>query len=67
MRKPKAQVYQDKAGGWRWRLRSGNNRIIAESGEAYSERRKAIEALDRMGQVAVYEAFTNAADEARQG
>ena len=24
------------ADGWRWRLRAANNRIIAESGEAYN-------------------------------
>lgn len=61
----KAQIYQDKAGGWRWRLRAGNNRIIAESGEAYVERRKCIEALDRMGRVEAFEAIAVAVDEAR--
>ena len=32
----KFQVYKDEAGEWRWRLRaSGNNEIIADSGEGY--------------------------------
>ncbi len=31
--------------GWRWRLRSRNRRIIAESGEAYTRRRAAKRAL----------------------
>lgn len=26
---------KDATGQWRWRLRAGNNRIIAESGESY--------------------------------
>lgn len=28
-------VYEDAAGEWRWQLRAGNNRIIADSGEGY--------------------------------
>jgi uncharacterized protein YegP (UPF0339 family) len=31
-------VYQDAAGEWRWRLVSGNGRIIAVSGEGYGHR-----------------------------
>ncbi len=29
------EKYVDDAGGWRWRQRDGNNRIIAEGGESY--------------------------------
>ena len=28
-------IYQDKAGGWRWRAKAPNGRIVADSGEAY--------------------------------
>ncbi len=31
-------VYKDAKGEWRWRLRStGNNKVIADSGEGYAE------------------------------
>ena len=42
------QVYQDKAGGWRWRLRARNGRIVADSGEGYSSCRKALDAIARL-------------------
>jgi uncharacterized protein YegP (UPF0339 family) len=32
------RVYRDAAGEWRWRLVSGNGRIIADSGEGYQHR-----------------------------
>lgn len=33
------QIYKDKAGEWRWRLRSaGNSETIADSGEGYASR-----------------------------
>jgi uncharacterized protein len=31
-------VYKDAAGEWRWRLRAGNNQIIATSGEGYKNK-----------------------------
>jgi len=43
--KHKIEVYKDDAGEWRWRVRSGNGRIVAESGEGYKERRKALRPL----------------------
>jgi uncharacterized protein len=39
------QIYRDKAGQWRWRLRAGNHRIIADSGEGYSRRDRAEKAV----------------------
>ncbi|MFB7798954.1 YegP family protein [Isoptericola sp. NPDC056134] len=36
------------ADGWRWRLKARNGRIVAESGEAYVERRSAIRAVRRV-------------------
>lgn len=38
------EVWQAKD-GWRWRLRAGNGRIVAESGEAYTRRADACRAL----------------------
>ena len=29
-------IYRDSAGGFRWRLQAGNNRIVADSGDACS-------------------------------
>lgn len=31
----RAEVYRDSSGQWRWRLRAGNGRIVADSGESY--------------------------------
>lgn len=39
------EVYADKAGGWRWRLRTANGRIIADSAEAYTRERDAWRAI----------------------
>lgn len=34
----KFEIYKDKAGEWRWRLKSGNGVQIASSGEGYSDK-----------------------------
>ena len=43
------EVYEDRAGEWRWRLRSGNNvDIVATSGEGYDSKsncKRAIESV----------------------
>lgn len=31
----KFEVFKDRAGEWRWRLRDTNGKIIADSGEGY--------------------------------
>ena len=41
-------VYKDRAKEWRWRLVAANGRIIADSGEGYTERNDAVEALERV-------------------
>ncbi|MCC6779308.1 MAG: DUF1508 domain-containing protein [Hyphomicrobiales bacterium] len=38
-------VYKDVTSQWRWRLRAGNNRIIAVSGEAYHNRSDCVAAI----------------------
>lgn len=39
------QVYRDKAGLWRWRLKGGNGLIVADSGQGYKTQRGAIEGI----------------------
>ncbi|MDQ3631331.1 MAG: YegP family protein [Actinomycetota bacterium] len=41
-------IYRDSAGGFRWRLQAGNNRIVADSGESYVERSGAKQAAERV-------------------
>lgn len=43
MRDKRGEVYKARD-GWRWRLRAGNNRIIACSGESFSSKRAALRA-----------------------
>lgn len=46
----KFELYQDKAGEWRWRLKSGNGQVIATGGEGYESKSGAengIEAVKR--------------------
>lgn len=38
-------VYQDASGEWRWQLRAGNNRIIADSGEGYHNKQDCLHAV----------------------
>jgi uncharacterized protein YegP (UPF0339 family) len=39
------ELYEDKAGGWRWRLVAKNGRIVADSGEGYKGQGNARRAL----------------------
>ncbi len=32
------QIYEDKRGEWRWRLKAGNHQIIGGSGEGYTDK-----------------------------
>ena len=40
----KYEVYPDKAGGWRWRLKSANGEVVA-TGESYTRRADAYRAV----------------------
>jgi uncharacterized protein YegP (UPF0339 family) len=42
------EVYEDEAGEFRWRLRGGNDRIMADSGEGYDSRGGAEDAVERV-------------------
>jgi uncharacterized protein len=51
-------IYRDRIGQWRWRLAAGNNRVIADSGEAYHNKadcRAAIDLVKGSAMTAVYE------------
>ena len=40
------ELYQDRAGEYRWRLRHQNGNIIADSGEGYSSKANALNGID---------------------
>jgi uncharacterized protein YegP (UPF0339 family) len=42
------EVYEDRAGEWRWRLRHRNGNVIADSGEGYASRDGAVDAAERV-------------------
>jgi uncharacterized protein YegP (UPF0339 family) len=42
---PAYLVYQDASGEWRWQLRAGNHRVIADSGEGYRNRQDCLDAI----------------------
>lgn len=42
----KATVYRDTAGEYRWRLQADNNKVIADSGEGYTNRSDCIDGFN---------------------
>jgi len=46
MAEPQFEVYQDKKGEWRWRLKASNSKIIADSGEGYKEKSDCLHGID---------------------
>lgn len=34
----KVKIYKDNSGEWRWTLKAGNNKIVADSSEGYKTR-----------------------------
>lgn len=70
------EVYEDRAGDYRWRLRGGNDQIMADSGEGYASKSGAEEGVERVTQYApkadvldmgraVFEVFEDKAGEFR--
>ncbi|AXG08779.1 DUF1508 domain-containing protein [Haloplanus rubicundus] len=57
------EVYEDRAGEWRWRLRHRNGEIVADGGEGYASRRGAREAVGRVKQRADGAAVETEADD----
>ena len=46
MSKATFEVYEDRAGQWRWRLVHDNGNVIADSGEGYASRQKCEQGLE---------------------
>jgi len=46
----KFELFTDKAGQWRWRLRHTNGNIIADSGEGYASRQKCKQGIESVKQ-----------------
>ena len=42
------EVYEDKGGQWRWRLRHRNGNIIADGGQGFPKRSAAVESIERV-------------------
>ena len=42
----KFEVYKDSRGGFRWRLKAGNGRILGSSGDGYKNRVDCLGAID---------------------
>lgn len=40
------ELYTDRQGEYRWRLRHANGRVIADSGEGYSSKDKALQGIE---------------------
>jgi uncharacterized protein YegP (UPF0339 family) len=40
------EIYQDKSGEWRWRLRSSNGQLVANGGEGFASKSNVIRALE---------------------
>lgn len=45
------EVYPDKSGAWRWRVRAGNGKVTAISGESFASRGNAMRAARKEGRV----------------
>ena len=59
------EIYEDRAGKWRWRLVHDNGNIIADSGEGYASRQKCeqgLESVKRNAPDAVIEKVNNPSD-----
>jgi uncharacterized protein len=48
----KFEVYKDRGGEYRWRLRAQNRQILASSGEAYSDKRGCLAAIESVKRAA---------------
>ena len=40
------EVYEDAAGQWRWRLVHDNGNVIAEGGQGYTTKRRAVDGVE---------------------
>jgi uncharacterized protein YegP (UPF0339 family) len=44
----KVELYRDKQGHYRWRMKARNGKIVADCGEGYSSRKKCCKGLTRV-------------------
>lgn len=44
----RVEIYKDKRGEWRWRVKHSNGRILADSGEGYSRKSDAKKGFERL-------------------
>ncbi len=51
-KRPHFRLYRDKGKDWRWSLFAANGRLVADSGEGYSSKRKAVNAYLRLHRLA---------------
>lgn len=47
----KIYVYEDVGGGWRWRLKAGNSRVFAVSGESFEKKSNAKRAATKLAKL----------------
>ena len=47
---PRFEIYRDRAGKWRWRLKSSNGEIVAV-GQGYASKQKAREGIDCVARI----------------
>ena len=40
------EVYEDRAGKWRWRLVHDNGNVLADGGQGYSSKRRAVDGIE---------------------
>jgi uncharacterized protein YegP (UPF0339 family) len=66
MKKITMVIYQDETGGWRWRAMTMNNRIIADSAEAYVSKSGAKRSAKVLLSADVYDFFDLGADRIRK-
>jgi uncharacterized protein YegP (UPF0339 family) len=46
------EVYKDKSGGYRWRLRAQNSNVLATSGESYKQKQSCLDGIESVKKAA---------------
>jgi uncharacterized protein YegP (UPF0339 family) len=63
----KFEVYKDKGGEFRWRLRATNSQILATSGDGYAAKRDCLHAIDSVKRAAANAPVEDTAETQAQG
>jgi uncharacterized protein YegP (UPF0339 family) len=63
----KFEVYKDRAGEFRWRLRATNTQILATSGDSYKAKRDCLNAIDSVKRAAANAPVEEVAEGQAQG